>query len=304
MVAYAMKGSEGMSKALNEKFEKEKQNKAAIIVKEVDPFGLADAIDKSVNGAAAETAAAWMAVFDFVDPTGVLGALSNVLNKKYCEETTDKMKRETEGKMDVPAAADLGIMTWVGCFKDDHHRDFRYGPKAYGHTVATCRTEAKQRKMSYFALQHNGWCSIDKEYSTPARYQQVSDNQCGEKCVGETAEEKVFKCGGYARNAVYITEILWIGCFKDDAQRDFRYGPKQYGYTVATCRVAATQGSKKYFALQHGGWCSTDNEYSRHKRYERLTNNKCGVTCAGESAQEAVLKCGGPAANAVYQTSP
>lgn len=87
---------------------------------------------------------------------------------------------------------------------DNGSRDFAHGPKAYGHTVATCRNEAEQRNMKYFALQHNGWCTTDNEFSTPAAtYPKKPDAECGGKCSGETAKDDVLRCGAGWRNAVY-----------------------------------------------------------------------------------------------------
>ena len=52
----------------------------------------------------------------------------------------------------------------------------------------------------------------------------------------------------------------YLGCYKDNGRRDFKHGPKKYGYNVATCAKACK--GYKYFALQnHRGWCQCDNSY-------------------------------------------
>merc|ERR1739848_870846 len=120
----------------------------------------------------------------------------------------------------------------------------KYGPKEYGYTPSTCRQACPQYK--YFALQNGGWCTCDDDFSTPSDiYTQVDDTECNKGGVGQ---------GGAWRNAVYSNTDIYLGCYIDDGTRDFKFGPKQYGYTPATCRQACPQ--YKYFALQNGGWCT------------------------------------------------
>merc|ERR1711918_327565 len=67
----------------------------------------------------------------------------------------------------------------------------------------------------------------------------------------------------------------YLGCYVDDGARDFRYGPKTYGYDQDRCRTACKQ--YKFFALQHTGWCNCDNEYSTPKnKYSERDDRECG----------------------------
>ena len=80
----------------------------------------------------------------------------------------------------------------------------RHGPKKYGYDATRCQRQCS--KYMYIALQHNGWCSCDNQFATPARtYRRVPDRQCGSNLRG----------GGY-RNAIYsnpaytyTTSVQW-----------------------------------------------------------------------------------------------
>jgi len=97
----------------------------------------------------------------------------------------------------------------------------------------------------------------------------------------------------------------WIGCYQDNGRRDLKHGPKRYGYTVAKCRNYAKQHGKKYFALQANGWCNTDNTYGDPaNQYRKMPDRDCGGECRGETATDAVLRCGGGWRNAMYKTDP
>jgi len=51
----------------------------------------------------------------------------------------------------------------------------------------------------------------------------------------------------------------YIGCYKDDGNRDLDFGPKAYGYDHVSCREACAD--YPYFALQNNGWCVCDYDY-------------------------------------------
>jgi hypothetical protein len=111
MAQYAMRGADGMSEAFLDKVKKQGDNPALIAVKEVDPFGLADAIDTSISGDASanQEAAKWMNVISTVDPTGILGAVANFVKHNHCESTLGKMDAAAATKTEVPSAADLPV---------------------------------------------------------------------------------------------------------------------------------------------------------------------------------------------------
>jgi hypothetical protein len=86
--------------------------------------------------------------------------------------------------------------------------------------------------------------------------------------------------------------VQYIGCYQDNWQRDFKHGPKRYGYNGKRCKAACPQ--YKYAALQNGGWCSCDNSYSTPRwKYRKKPNSQCNKGFTGG---------GGPWRNAVYKT--
>lgn len=83
---------------------------------------------------------------------------------------------------------------YLGCYTDNGSRDFCCGPKTYGYTQETCNTACAS--YTYFALQHDGWCTCDNSYGTPSgTYYKVDDSECGTNLRG----------GSYT-NAVYETK--------------------------------------------------------------------------------------------------
>ena len=56
-----------------------------------------------------------------------------------------------------------------------------------------------------------------------------------------------------------------VGQYADTNNRALRYGPQQYGYTPDTCHSICI--TYTYFALQHNGWCSCDNDWSHIIKY-------------------------------------
>merc|ERR1719422_1317623 len=94
--------------------------------------------------------------------------------------------------------------------------------------------------------------------------------------------------------------LQWVGCFTDNSARDFKLGPKKYGYTTATCSEACAALETTYFALQHNGWCQCDNSYGGGE-YTQKKDSECGSTCAGEDGLTPKRYCGAGWSNAVYR---
>merc|ERR1712072_986113 len=173
-----------------------------------------------------------------------------------------------------------------GCYQDNGSRDFKHGPKRYGYSSTSCMNACKSYK--FVALQNNGWCSCDNTYSTPSStYRKRPSGECNQGGTGK---------GGPCRNAVYTNARYsapksqrYLGCYQDNGPRDFRYGPKRYGYRANTCAAACKQYT--YVALQNGGWCSCDNNYSTPSRnYPKKPTNQCnkGFTGGGGGWRNAV----------------
>ena len=56
-----------------------------------------------------------------------------------------------------------------------------------------------------------------------------------------------------------LLTFAWLGCYKDDGDRDLGQGPKDYGFDPETCADACADFD--YFALQANGWCNCGNDY-------------------------------------------
>jgi len=65
-----------------------------------------------------------------------------------------------------------------------------------------------------------------------------------------------------------------LGCFVDDNDRNLKYGPMEYGYSVDTCFDACS--SYLYFALQNGGLCSCGAYNSTWEENYKVNASECG----------------------------
>jgi len=165
---------------------------------------------------------------------------------------------------------------FLGCYRDDGARDFCCGPKRYGYNQEKCAKACSN--FEYFALQHNGWCTCDNTYSTPAsKYPKTPESDCGANKLGGGWRNSVYRTKGPAPKSTLVKPDGYFGCFVDDGPRDFCCGPKRYGYDANKCRKECNDGKFKYFALQNGGWCTCDNSFSTPKsRYPKKSDAECG----------------------------
>lgn len=105
LIKYATDNSDSLMDAYIEKAKKNGDDPALVVIKDVDPSGLATAIDSSVKGddSANVQAANWLTVFSTVDPTGILGAVAGVIKHSHCESVLAKMQAIEDAEIDVPA---------------------------------------------------------------------------------------------------------------------------------------------------------------------------------------------------------
>lgn len=69
-------------------------------------------------------------------------------------------------------------------------------------------------------------------------------------------------------------EFSWLGCYKDDADRNLNEGPKEFGYNPASCAEGCAE--YEYFALQANGYCHCGNSYGEPAdKYPRLDPVQC-----------------------------
>lgn len=114
----------------------------------------------------------------------------------------------------------------------------------------------------------------------------------------------VFSMMGLMRMSVFgaivvhvtASEFAFVGCFIDDADRDLKHGPRDYGYTTASCAEACDEFT--FFALQANGYCMCGNAHStKGEVYFKVDDDECGGPCLNE----AVGRCGANYRNAIYQ---
>jgi len=171
----------------------------------------------------------------------------------------------------------------------------------------TCRKAALDANMLYFGMQANGHCFYDNDYATPPSqysFLGVSGDSCGSKCSGETAKDSLLFCGKSWVNAIYSTGKVatYVGCFKDDHDRDIPDFVAGKGYNVARCREEAKKKNRLYFSLQAHGNCHIGNRFSSKPTYHRLPDSHCGGRCQQETAKDSIKLCGDHWTNAVYKT--
>jgi len=178
---------------------------------------------------------------------------------------------------------------FMGCFKDAHARDLKYGPQKNGYTLSTC--EAACTRFQYIALQGSaGWCSCDSKYATPREtYTQVDVVECDEKRAWRNAVWKNSKF-----DATWFPKDF-IGCFKENTDdRDLKYGPQKHGYDSQKCRNACKDYT--YFALEDNGRCSCDYSYGTagvgsgegKASHTKLKSSECGPHFLGTKGKYAV----------------
>jgi hypothetical protein len=89
---------------------------------------------------------------------------------------------------------------FIGCYKDNKHRDLKHGPKKYGYTATSCMSACK--KYKFVALQNGGWCNCDNSYHTPAgEYPKKPEADCNKGGVAPGRGK-----GGAWANAVYTNK--------------------------------------------------------------------------------------------------
>lgn len=116
IAAYSYSESETIAEHYMAKTEKEGKDPALIVVKDIDPTGIASAIDKTADSDASDNskAAAWMDVMSIADPTGILGAVANFVKHNHCESTIGKMNDIENEEINSPSMEDWGCKKYTG----------------------------------------------------------------------------------------------------------------------------------------------------------------------------------------------
>ena len=132
----------------------------------------------------------------------------------------------------------------------------RKGPQKYGYNVESCQNACKEYK--YF--------SSNTTAGAPARTTRPTRPS--------TAHPRATAYGGGWCNYIYknidvTAKNTPIGPFKDTGSRAFRHGPKAYKATTSGIAQKACK-DYKYFALQHNGWCSCENDLQHATKYRTV----------------------------------
>lgn len=105
LIAWSMDRSESLAQAYEKKAEKAAEDPRLTVIKDVDPIGLAKAIDGS-HGSSQDSVntqvANWMDVLSVFDPTGIMSAVASIIKHNHCESTQAKMDEIASQKMLVP----------------------------------------------------------------------------------------------------------------------------------------------------------------------------------------------------------
>jgi len=129
------------------------------------------------------------------------GSLSRRLNTIFFQDvsgpttiqlpatTTDKTVMSIVAKEYCMGIPDTEEYSYIGCFKDDRHRDLDVFV-GNGYKAETCSRACEG--YLYFALQYHGECFCDNHYSSEAKYEKVDDSQCGSDKKGTAWKNAVY----------------------------------------------------------------------------------------------------------------
>jgi len=104
-VAYALSETETLVQQYLDKFKKGGWDQVNTVVQDIDPTGIASAIDGSTGDEVDDVnkqVANWMNVISFVDPTGIVGAAAGIIKHSHCESTLAKIDAKMEEPIVVP----------------------------------------------------------------------------------------------------------------------------------------------------------------------------------------------------------
>jgi len=121
--------------------------------------------------------------------------------------------------------------------------------------------------------------------------EKVVDHVCVECPAGKTSSGSHDASG---EDTQCEESQAYLGCFRDDSNRDLKHGPREAGFSITSCATSCCS-TYKYFALQQGGWCSCDDTYStEHSLYGKIAESECGSNRLGGSLANSVFTCQAP----------
>jgi len=183
--------------------------------------------------------------------------------------------------------SNLGLeAVYLGCYKDTGTRDLVVA-KPDQNSIKACNTACVG--YTYFGVQDGKQCFCGERYGT---YGKAPESDCQSKC-GDNPKQN---CGGFWRNSVYEVDNIkptykYVGCYKDDANRDLVVMKMGQQATVGAC-YAACKGYT-YFGVQEGEQCFCGDRYDT---YGQVPETDCQMGCEVKPDQI----CGGFWRNSIY----
>jgi len=113
-----------------------------------------------------------------------------------------KIYQGAPSETDIAKAAAGGTWEYVGCYKDDGHRDLDHY-KGNGKKQEDCTVLCKD--FTYFSMQAGSQCFCGNKYATASKYQKRPDSECGSTGLGGSWRNAVYKQAG--STAVVITGL-------------------------------------------------------------------------------------------------
>jgi len=105
------------------------------------------------------------------------------------------------------AAGQKQYESFVGCYRDNNTRDFKWKMNGKAKGIEDCRKWAKSKGKKYFALQVAEECYADNSFGHPRNtYYQIPVAACVRRKSRCGNTEHLSYCGGGWANAVYFTE--------------------------------------------------------------------------------------------------
>eukprot|EP00928_Gymnodinium_smaydae_P077315 TRINITY_DN6058_c1_g1_i1.p1 TRINITY_DN6058_c1_g1~~TRINITY_DN6058_c1_g1_i1.p1 ORF type:complete len:1272 (-),score=168.22 TRINITY_DN6058_c1_g1_i1:8-3292(-) len=95
-----------------------------------------------------------------------------------------------------------------------------------------------------------------------------------------------------------FTRPFWVGCFSDDASRDFKEGPHMAYHNTRSCAEACA--GYAYMALQNGNACACGDSFATAPQFKPRADDRCSLPCAGENDDFPQHFCGAGWKNGVY----
>lgn len=144
--------------------------------------------------------------------------------------------------------------------------------------ASKCRCDARAKLESQWSIVSNPKTAADRAASWTQAQNILCALQNKATCIFPavpTMTKPVLTADTMAESCVSAPKYL--GCYRDTETRALNFGPKNYGYNLATCDAACPNFA--FFALQDNGWCCCTNDKASAMKYGTATS--CPVSRLG-----------------------